>query len=277
MSGDFAYSVCYTSATTKYSTPATVRQLFSVVKNLYMTERVCYHSAMESGANLVDVSKIRHLREKESLTQDFVAEKLGLSRPSYALIEQGTKDITVRQLYKLADVLGVAVSDISLGLQDKELTDYEKFKALILACLKAGADNDGKITKTKLAKLVYLADFNWFYHHNKSMTGAVYRCIARGPVADDYFRALDEMSESEIVAIESRGPALMISMVEESGTDKLSAQEHSLIEAICQRWRGHLTSEIVEFTHRQSPWKNSVLGSVIPYELILSEPEATLY
>lgn len=231
---------------------------------------------MDKGVNLVDVNKIKHLRESENLTQDFVAEKLGLSRPSYALIEQGSKDITVKQLYTLASLLDVSVNDIS-DMQDKEIVNYRKLKALIIACIKLGSDNDGRITKTKLAKLVYLADFNWFYETKRSMTGASYRCIARGPVADDYFRALDEMSEDEIIAIESKGSALMISIAENVDNNELTEQEDRLIFEICQKWRGKPTSEIVEFTHRQNPWKNSVMGNAIPYELILSESPSNLY
>lgn len=227
---------------------------------------------------MVEFNRIKHLRDTKGLTQDQVADYLSLSRPSYALIEQGLKDITVTQLYKLASLLDIPVSDIASGLGDKQaVVNYAKFKELVLACIRQGADVDGKITKTKLAKLVYLADFNWFYRKHLSMTGAMYRHISQGPVADEYFRAIDEMYNEQMIAIEPKGTALMISALESLNPSRLSEDEMALITEICDKWKGRPTSEIVSFTHAQNPWKNSSAGGLIPYETILSEPSNHLF
>lgn len=233
---------------------------------------------MKSGANIVASSKIKHLREKQGISQETAADKIGVSRPFYALLEQGKREPTIGQLYKLATLLGVDLPDITTGIDAKaSFIDYKKFKNLISACIRYGADPDGKITKTKLAKLVYFSDFNWYFLKGESMTNAMYRNIPKGPVADDYFRAIDELYEKQAIAIEPKGPALMISAVESVQSPLLSPEELELIEKICTKWQGRSTDEIVEFTHGQNPWKSSAPGTMIPYESILDESEDNLY
>lgn len=276
--GDYCFGVNFTSADTKYSVPATHCKDCCVVIIIYTLSRVCYYKNMKSGANIVATSKIRHLRESNGISQETAAETIGVSRPFYSLLEQGKREPTVGQLYKLASMLSVDLSEITTGIDAKtSFIDYKKFKDLIMACIKFGADGDGKITKTKLAKLVYFSDFAWYFHNGKSMTNAMYRRIPKGPVADDYFRAIDELYEEQAIAIEPKGQALMISAVETVNSKLISSEENSLIQKICNKWQGHSTDEIVEFTHGQSPWKNTTAGTMIPYELILSEPSDNLF
>lgn len=233
---------------------------------------------MNSGANIVASSKIKHLREEKGISQESAAGAIDVSRPFYALLEQGKREPTIGQLYKLSTLLGVDITDITTGLQSKpSFINYKKFKDLITACIRLGADDDGKITKTKLAKLVYFSDFAWYYHNGKSMTNAMYRRIPKGPVADDYFRAIDELYEEQAIAIEPKGPALMISAVEVVSSNLLSSDELSMVGNICEKWKGFSTDSIVEFTHNQNPWKNSAAGTMIPYEMILSEQESNLF
>lgn len=233
---------------------------------------------MNSGANIVASSKIKHLRENKGISQETAADKIGVSRPFYALLEQGKREPTVGQLFRIASLLGVDMSEITTGINARaSFINYKKFKDLIAICIRFGSDNDGKVTKTKLAKLVYFCDFSWYFYTGKSMSDAMYRHIPRGPVADDYFRAIDELYEKQAITIEPKGPALMIGAVEIVDSTLLDDEEMELIKKICSKWQGRSTEEIVEFTHNQNPWKNSAPGTMIPYEMILSEREDNLY
>ena len=234
---------------------------------------------MNKGVDDIIANKqIKRLREQKGISQEVAADRISVSRPYYALVESGRREPTLSQLYKLADMLNVKLADITSGAPSEALpVDYRKFKDVILSCIRLGADDDGKITKTKLAKLVYFSDFTWFYDNKKSMTNAMYRCIPRGPVADDYFRAIDDLYEEQTITIEPKGKALLISSIEDVRSKTLSEDEINLIEKICTKWKGHSTEEIVDFTHGQSPWKNSIQSAFIPYETILAEPVTNLY
>ena len=228
----------------------------------------------------LDHKKIRHLRRENGMSQSAVANALGLSRPSYALIETGDKIPTVAQFYQLVDMLKAPPEELMLGAQslNNHKLDPLKFRQVITACIAYGADSDGKITKTKLAKLIYLVDFAWFYHHKKPMTGALYRAIQRGPVADEYFRVIDQLFENQVITIEPKGAALMISAIDEQKEfDQLNRLELGMVKKVCDKWRGRTTQDIVDFTHNQAPYKNTSPGGFVAYKYILLEDPGAVY
>ena len=143
-----------------------------------------------------------------------------------------------------------------------------------------GADDDGKITKTKLAKLVYLAEFTFFYRHLAALTGLSYYKRRQGPVPDEYFQLVEWMSDQQIIQIEKKRAgdkweALMISLVGDQAPkrDLLSTQEIQLVQDIAQAWRPYKTAQIVAFTHHQLPWSVGPEGEPISYDLITQERE----
>ena len=228
-------------------------------------------------------NNIEQARTARGYTQEQVAHAIGVSRPTYINIESGKKELTVRQAEALSSMLRIGMDDI-LGTADGSsvfsdvIKSTEKYKQIILNSLKYGAGEDGKITKTKLAKLVYLADFIWYYLNSSPMSGMTYRKLPRGPVADVYFRALDEMEEDGLVIREPRGKAILFSLVErEAPASRLSDGELALIEKIGRAWRDKSTDDIVSFTHEQLPWQICRDGEVIPYGLITQEEPERVY
>ena len=228
-------------------------------------------------------NNLEQARLARGYTQEQVAHAIGVSRPTYINIEAGKKDPTVRQAEALTSMLRISMDDI-LGLADGAsafsdiIKSTEKYKQMILNSLKHGADNDGKITKTKLAKLVYLADFIWYYLNLAPMSGVTYRKLPRGPVADVYFRALDELEEDGTIIRETKGKAILFSLVEkEAPASRLSNDELDLIEKIGKAWSGKSTDDLVNFTHEQLPWQICRDGEVIPYGLITQEEPERIY
>src|SRR3990167_11292503 len=108
---------------------------------------------------------IKTLRNERGFSQSELAIKLGMSRPSYISIEQGKKELTLSEAEKLSDILGMSLKEMESGIS----ANYEKYKQMILSYIRnAESKKDGRITKTRLPKLVYLADFAWFYDHLKT-------------------------------------------------------------------------------------------------------------
>ncbi|MFN3784313.1 MAG: helix-turn-helix domain-containing protein [Spirosomataceae bacterium] len=62
--------------------------------------------------------KIRDLRMLKKLSQENMAEMLNMSLGAYGDIERNKKDMTLSRLEKIAETLGVSVSDI-LNFDDK--------------------------------------------------------------------------------------------------------------------------------------------------------------
>jgi DNA-binding XRE family transcriptional regulator/uncharacterized phage-associated protein len=226
---------------------------------------------------------IEQARLSRGLTQQQVADAIGVSRPTYNLIEMNRKEITLNQSKSLAALLRISLEEI-VGISDGTgvFCDFmecmDKYKQIILNAMQYGADDDGKITKTKLAKLVYLADFIWYYIKNKSMSQMQYRRLPQGPVADAYFSALDEMEEEGLLLRQPKGEAIMFSLIEKvAPVGKLSQEELKLIKKIASAWKGKSTKDIVNFTHEQLPWQICRDGEIIPYGLITQEEPEKIY
>ncbi len=228
-------------------------------------------------------SNIKRLREQLGIGQAIVAEKIGMSRPTYDKVEAGEKELTIGQAKELADVLGVDFADLFNDAFGETTVRYDerRYKDMIRRFISyAGADSDGRIPKTKLAKLLYLADFAWFYDNLESISGLEYRRIPQGPVPDEYFRVIDSMYEGGEIDIKFSGKAMMISLNETNldPQDKVLANEQDiLLQDIAKEWKDARTDAIVNFTHNQDPWRMCADKEIIPYELIVQEDPEHVY
>lgn len=221
---------------------------------------------------------IKTLRTEREFSQSFMAKKLGISRPSYIGIEHGSRELTLEEAEKLKDLFGISIEEFASAILPK----YEKYKQMILAYIRsAGSKKDGRITKTKLAKLVYLADFAWFYSHLESMSGMQYRKIQYGPVPDSYFRAIDELFEDGQIEITPTDDGAMLISQTRNGAkivlSEISKTEERLIKDISDKWKNKNTKEIVTFTHNQLPYAICSNNEIIPYELITQENPGDVY
>lgn len=210
---------------------------------------------------------IKQLRLEKNISQSEIAQKMGISRTSYISFEQGKRDISLSEAGILADIFGISLEDLKNGVTPND----EKYKQMILAFLRL----DSKITKTKLAKLLYFADFGWFYSHLNSMSGMSYRKLAYGPVSDAYFRIIDDLFDNGEISIEQTNDGAMLVSQTRSGAkidlSALNAEEKKLIFAIEKKWEGKKTSEIVDFTHKQFPYMYANDNEIVSYGLFTQE------
>jgi transcriptional regulator with XRE-family HTH domain len=226
---------------------------------------------MGSYGQLTD--KIIKLRKDSGYTQQQIAEKLGLSRQRWILVEKGERDLNTEELEILANLFGINVSDFF-----QETANLEKFRQMFFACLKYGASAHG-IPKTKLAKLLYLADFANYFNELEPMSGVKYRRMEYGPVPDVFFSMTDDLLEQGKIGIEilDRGAQMVSLKSRDVSDDQLSDSEKDLIKKVCESWKERPTEEIVNFTHEQLPWKMCRDGEFIPYSLIIQEDPQHVY
>lgn len=227
------------------------------------------------------IEKIKEIRLKNKLTQQDVAEFIGVSRPTYAAIEAGKIDLSLEQAKKVVSMFNVTLDYLLTGVYP----DMDKYKQMILSYLRTGISRDGKVTKTKLAKLLYLADFSWYYDNLNSMSGMPYRKITYGPVPDMFFRAVDELEENGKICVEKKSDSdgrvtILIKENENNQNERLnliSKDENKRITEISKKWRSKNTSDIVNFTHNQLPYFLCRDNEVIPYLLITQEDPEKVY
>jgi DNA-binding XRE family transcriptional regulator len=226
------------------------------------------------------IQKVKGFRNDRDLSQEQVAKAIGVSRPTYTSIESGKQELSLDEAKKLATLFSIGVDELLSGT----IPNILKYKQMILTYLRMNISKDGKIPKTKLAKLLYLADFAWFYDHLESMSGMQYRKIAYGPVPDTFFRAIDELEQDGKIIIERKNDdgkeMFLISESESNKNEKIqtvSNPEKVLMKKIAEKWKDKKTQEIVNFTHNQLPYFLCRDNELIPYELITQEDEKLVY
>ena len=179
------------------------------------------------------IQKIKKLRLERGFSQDQIAKTIGVSRPTYTAIESGKQELSLEEAKKLATLFSIGVDELLSG----SIPNIQKYKHMILTFLRMNVSRDGKIPKTKLAKLLYLSDFAWFYHSLESMSGMQYRKIVYGPVPDIFFRVLDELEEDGKIIIDRKfDDGKDIFLVSESESNKnekiqtISSEEKDLMK-----------------------------------------------
>src|SRR3990172_5797609 len=169
---------------------------------------------------------IQQMRKKHNLTQEFLASKICVSRPTYIQIEQGEKDLTISAAQKLADIFGISFEDFLAGKEprhevilEKAKSDkkadsdiqiritqenLDKFKQVLLYILeKVGSKPN--VGETVLHKLLYFIDFVYYEKFEENLMGATYIKNHHGPTSVELGTILKDMQKNgEIEAVKSK-------------------------------------------------------------------------
>lgn len=226
------------------------------------------------------IANIEKFRKEKKLTQDEVAKHLGITRQTFSKLEKGSIEPTLWQAVKLSELLWVSIdyfTNTDLRAEANNKFDWERYKQIIQFFIENWTTKWYKITKTKLAKLCYLADFAWYYNNLESLTNLEYRRIQQWPVPDLFFTMIEELEENEDISVEKEWRAHLIKNISFPKWDRLSLEEKSLMKKIAEKWKTKDYKEIVDFTHNQLPWSVTDDKELIPYVLITQEDPANVY
>lgn len=237
---------------------------------------------------------VRQLRGKAGLSQDYVAKKMGLSRPTYIQIEKGERGLTVSEAETLALLFDMSLDDflkvrsvssprvflepsvnakkkapdIRISVPRKNL---KKFKEVLLYLLdKVGAKPN--IGETALYKLLYFIDFDYYEKFEEQLIGATYIKNRFGPTPVEFIKIVEDMKKrGEIEQIASkyfqyeqkkylplRAPDL----------SSLSAQEIGHINEVIARLSDKSAKELSDYSREDIPWKVHKQGEKISYESV---------
>lgn len=223
---------------------------------------------------------LKSLREARTLSQAEVAQASNMSRASYVAVEKGTKELSLGEADSLTKLFGITLTDL-VTVTAPNLKIYQE---MMLYFIRQAKLSKTTIKKTKLASLLYLADFSWYFTNDASLSGLAYRKINFGPVADEYFRLLEEMEQGGIINVKQiyRDDYHMYELEETRASSKkpfslLSKKAQTHLNKIWTQWEKASTAEITHFVSQQIPSKESLASEVIKYELIKAEDSYNLY
>ena len=237
--------------------------------------------------------KIKALRKKNTFSQEYMAGKLGMSRPTYMQIEQGERELTISEAQKLASIFGMTLEDLFKGKGREIKVDFEpekktkekkpeirisvpqqnlkKFREVLLYVLeKVGARPN--IGETAIYKLFYFIDFDYYEKFEEQLTGAKYIKNHFGPTPIEFKKITDRMiANGEIEKVKSKHFQYeQKKYLPRCSADLkiLSAQEIQHIDDVLNRLAWKNAKELSEYSHSDTPWRVHKAGEEISYETV---------
>lgn len=237
---------------------------------------------------------IKQLRKKNNLSQDFVAKYIGVSRPTYLLIEKGDRELTISEAQKIANLFNLSLDNILNCIDEKIKINLkketinsdnkreeiridvpqnkaDKFKEVLLYILsKVGAKPN--VGLTVLYKLLYFIDFNYYEKYEEQLIGATYIKNHFGPTPIYFSKIIEDMKQkNEVEEVKSQyflHDQKKYLPKRPADLSKLSANELQTIDQVLSQLSDKTAKELSDYSHEDVPWKTAIEGKPIDYEAV---------
>ncbi len=239
---------------------------------------------------------LKKLRQKNNISQEFLANKLGISRPTYAQLENDERRMTVNEAIKAADFFGLTIEGFLSGkespmpkvtLEKKSESqifnskkqeirisvpqeNIAKFKEVLLYILeKIGARSN--IGEAVICKLLYFIDFDYYEKYEEQLIGATYMKNHYGPTPKEFPKIIQEMEGKDLVKIRDKYfeyPQTKYLPLRSPNLSILSANEIEVIDLVLRHLSDMNASHISEYSHNDVPWMTTGDGQIIDYESV---------
>ncbi len=232
--------------------------------------------------------KVKKLRLEFEFSQEELAARIGIPRPSLSGIEFGKREVNSSELIKFAEIFDVSVDELLAPEPERkingvreEATEYKvspkpkfnknKFQQVLLYILeRCGAKPN--VGETVLYKLLYFIDFNYYELFEEPLMGESYRRIKYGPAPSHFNMVVDEMinaGELKKVTTDYYGrrqkkylpqvfPDLSI----------ISAREKQVIDSVIDNLSSKDGATLTNYSHEDMPWKMTQDKEIIDYESV---------
>ncbi|MDI6453688.1 type II toxin-antitoxin system antitoxin SocA domain-containing protein [Peloplasma aerotolerans] len=144
--------------------------------------------------------------------------------------------------------------------------NFDKFINVFLAILDKG------LGKTKLAKGLFVLDFNAYNEKARSITGLTYAKMPRGPMPNNYAELLEYLVEKELIKVETsyEGDITNINIFPliEADTSILEEFELDLITRVKAYIKDKTASELSELSHEGLIWNSTNDQKFISYDKV---------
>jgi len=231
------------------------------------------------------------LRKKAGISQQRLAEMLGVSRTTITQIENGKRKVSVDELAKFSEIFNLSVDNLLSSKDKPEVIlaekqgeskmespirinvpqrNLEKFREVLLYMLnKVGSKPN--IGETVLYKLLYFTDFDFYEKYEEQLIGATYIKNHYGPTPVEFEKIVDEIMNKEIMKVESsyfNYPQRKYLPLRKADLSKLKANEIEVIDKVLDRLSDMNATQISEYSHNDVPWLTTEDNGVIEYESV---------
>ena len=235
--------------------------------------------------------RIKAFRKAVGMSQQKLAELLGISRPSVSQIENGSRKVSAEELKKLADIFNTSADNllnpqksptvsvkesrsvykpapqIRINVPQKNL---EKFREVLLYILnEVGAKPN--IGETVIYKLLYFIDFDYYEIYEEQLIGATYMKNRYGPTPIEFAKLIEKILNKDIVKVKDKYfeyPQTKYLPLRKADLSKLSGSEIEIIDNVLDRLSDMNAAQISDYVRNDVPWLTTDDGEIIEYESV---------
>ena len=236
--------------------------------------------------------RVMTLRKTKGLSQEELAERIGIPRSSLTQLENGNRNLTVIELHKIAATFSISLDEflyagnsgneeaihanndipetkLNIRISVPEL-QVEKLKNVLLYMLErcAGKPNVGE---TVLNKLLYFCDFNYYESYEEHLTGMRYKKLPYGPVPQNLDGILQQMVHTGLlqqINAEYHGfKQTRYLPLKKADLQQFSAAEKTVIDEVIMQMSDWNAAKISDYSHKDMPWMATKDGAYIGYNL----------
>jgi len=242
---------------------------------------------------------LKKLRQENNVSQEFLAKKIGISRPTYAQVESGARDMSVKEAQKLAQFFGLSLENFLVGkkvpepkvelekvkkkkIQKIEPRDsvprekVEKFKEVLLYILeRIGARPN--IGEAVVCKLMYFIDFDYYEKFEEQLIGAKYIKNHFGPTPVAFPMIIAQMEKdgdlTHVTKKYFQHDQKKYLPRRSADLSNFSAQEKELIDWEIERFKDFNAAKMRDYSHKDVPWIGTNDLQPINYEAVFSRTD----
>ena len=226
-------------------------------------------------------TNVRELRKAHGMSQEYLAQKLGISRPTLVRIEKGERPLTLTEDARACDLFGVAKKGVAATSGDIRISvpqrHIEKFKQVLLYVLgkTAGKPNIGM---TALYKLLYFIDFDYYEKYEDQLMGLTYIKNHYGPTPREFVKVVEQMKKDkdieEVKSAYFTYEQKKFLPLKEPDLTKLNAQELEMVDNVLARYGDKTAAQLSSLTHEDTPWVVAEDGGDIEYDHVFYRSDA---
>lgn len=243
---------------------------------------------------------LKNIRRKNGISQEYLAKAIGVSRPTYSQIEEGTREMRVEEAQKLARYFDMSLEDFLAGRENRDpevkleksekdqknqkekaskpemrisvpRERKEKFKEVLLYLL----ENLGalpNVGEAVICKIMYFIDFDYYEKYEEQLIGAKYIKNHHGPTPAAFTKIIDKMEEKgDLTPVTKKYfqyKQKKYLPLRKADLSKLSAREKELIDYEIERFKNFNAAKMENYSHNDVPWLSAEEMKPIEYESV---------
>ena len=239
-------------------------------------------------------ARIRQIRGSLGLSQQGLAEKLAVPRPSVSQIEKGERKVSAEELKKLAEIFNMSIDALLDARKEPQVTirekgeayitepapqmrinvpqkNLQKFKEVLVYILNSvGAK--ANVGETVIYKLLYFIDFDYYEKCEEQLIGATYLKNKWGPTPVEFRKIAEQMiAKGEIIEVKNKYfeyPQRKYLPLRRPDLSILKGSEIQVIDDVLCRLSDWTARQISEYSHNDVPWLTAEEGKAIEYESV---------